>query len=256
MSSWQPQAYLRFGKERTQPSIDLVSRIELAAPARILDVGCGPGNSTAVLRGRWPGAPIPGLDNSPDMIAKARGDYPAGTWVLSDFQEWKPNGTYDLVFANATIHWIPDHERLIPRMFDMLAPGGALAAQVPAIQDSPVHQAARRRSRTEEWRDMLAESEEALTYHSEAFYYEHLSSRSDRVELWHTVYYHVMDRHQDIIDWYSSSGLKAYLSLMPTEADRQRFKEQVMHDCSASYPALWNGKILFPFKRLFMLAYR
>lgn len=166
------------------------------------------------------------------MIDAARVDDPAGDWVVADYRSWTPDTRYDLVFSNAALHWIPRHEELIPRLFSMTAAGGAVAAQVPAIIDSPVHRAARR----------AAEN-------------EHLSKQSRRVELWHTIYYHVMRSHQEIIQWYASTGLKVYLSRIPTEQQRQRFTQQVLAGCAADYPVADDGTILFPFKRLFMIAY-
>jgi len=252
---WQPAVYLKFGRERTQPSVDLASRVELDRVERIVDVGCGPGNSTAVLRARWPCAHVTGMDSSPEMIERARADYPQGEWTVADIREWNGDPGFQVVFSNATLHWIPDHASLIPRLFGLVAPGGVVAAQVPAIHDSPVHQAARRVSESEKWSPVLSGSAETLTYHPESFYYEHLSRHSSRVELWHTIYYHIMGSHQEIIEWYSSSGLKAYLSRLASEAEKARFKQEVLAACRGDYPALPDGKILFPFKRLFMVAY-
>jgi trans-aconitate 2-methyltransferase len=255
-TDWQPTDYLKFGKERTQPSVDLVSRIALPDARRILDIGCGPGNSTAVLRSRWPKAELTGIDSSPEMIEKAKSDHASGKWVVADYRNWDAGETYDLVFSNATIHWIPDHERLFAKMFAMTSNGGAVAAQVPSVQDSAVHQAARRLSQTDEWREILAANESALTYHPATYYYQLLSKLSRQVELWHTTYYHIMESHEQIIEWYSSTGLKAYLSLIPGDEGKQRFKREVLEASAESYPALEDGKIMFPFKRLFMLAYK
>jgi len=256
MADWQPASYLMFGRERTQPAIDLVSRIEASRVERILDVGCGPGNSTSVLRSRWPNAIITGIDSSPEMIAKARASYPGGRWVLADFLHWKPGGKYNILFSNATLHWLPNHEALIPILFQMVDESGVLAIQIPAINDSPVHQAARHIAEKDEWKETLAGCGDALTCHPEAFYYQHLSEHSRRVELWHTIYYHIMNDHQHIMQWYSSTGLKVYLSRLSQDSRKERFKSQVLEACSGNYPVLHNGKILFPFKRLFMIAYR
>jgi len=252
---WQPAAYLKFGRERTQPSVDLASRIELDRVARILDVGCGPGNSTAVLRARWPAARVTGMDSSPEMIERARADYPQGEWTVADIREWRGDSRFQVVFSNATLHWIPDHENLIPRLFELASPGGVVAAQMPVIHESPVHRAARQVSESERWASTLSGSAETLTCHAEGFYYDHLSRHSSRVELWHTIYYHIMGSHEEIIEWYSSSGLKAYLSRLSSEDEKARFKREVLAACRDDYPGLADGKILFPFKRLFMVAY-
>ncbi len=154
-TAWDPGQYLKFKDERTRPSIDLAARLDLASPASILDVGCGPGNSTEVLRDRWPAARITGLDSSTDMIERARAAHDWGDWVCADAARLGESGdrrTWDIVFSNATLQWIPDHERLIPRLFGLVNRGGALAVQVPAnarISPAPVAGADRGRSTVE-----------------------------------------------------------------------------------------------------------
>jgi trans-aconitate 2-methyltransferase len=119
----------------------LISRINLEKPATILDLGCGPGNSTAALRRRWPDAKVTGLDNSPEMIAAACQDFPGGEWILADVATFQPAAQSDLIFANATLQWLHHHETLVPRLFSFVKPGGALAVQVPANGDSPLAKA-------------------------------------------------------------------------------------------------------------------
>jgi len=132
MPTWDSTQYLRFAHERTQPSVDLAARIALAAPARIIDLGCGPGNSTAVVARRFPAATVAGLDSSPAMLATARKDFPEQTWLESGIAEWAKENTerFDLVFSNAALHWVPDHATLIPRLFAAVAPG---VAHVPDL---------------------------------------------------------------------------------------------------------------------------
>ena len=135
MPKWDAGQYLKFGNERTQPAIDLLHRVDLGTPSRIMDLGCGPGNSTEVLRARWPGAGIFGLDSSPEMIAAARKAYPEGTWEVGDAASWKADQPFDLVFANAMLHWLPDHARVCRSWMEQVAPEGALAVQMPAHYD-------------------------------------------------------------------------------------------------------------------------
>src|SRR5476651_2000671 len=117
MPTWNADLYLQYANERTQPSIDLTTRIQLENPRQVIDLGCGPGNSTAVVRGRWPAANIVGLDHSPDMIAKARADFPDDSWELAEIPAWRPDRKFELVFSNAALHWVPDHAALIPHLF-------------------------------------------------------------------------------------------------------------------------------------------
>ena len=272
MGKWDPDSYLRFERERTQPSYDLVSRIEGLDPATIIDIGCGPGNSTRVLRERWPTARIAGLDNSPEMIDKARTAYPQGTWILADAATWRPDESahpagctdpagcthpqrYDLVFSNAALQWIPNHELLLRSLFALVRPQGALAVQVPANNESPLYRAVARVSRRPEWREWTAGCEEMLTYHPAGFYYDQLTALSGRVSVWQTTYHHVMADHGGMIDWYASTGMRCYLERLPGDAERKAFRAQVLEECRADYPQQQDGKVLFPFRRLFFIAY-
>ncbi len=255
MASWNPALYLKYEDERTQPSRDLVARIGIAAPARVVDIGCGPGNSTRILHERWPSADIVGLDSSPEMITRARQAYPEGNWLLADAAKWESDVKYDIVFSNATLQWIPGHETLLKRLFDHVNEDGALAVQIPANADSPLHQAMLQVARRTEWAGALARNIRALGYYDTGFYYDQLSALSNRVALWHTIYYHVMADHQDLIDWYASTGMRPYLEQLATDNERRAFQAQVRETCRPGYPAQQDGKILFPFKRLFFIAY-
>ena len=129
---------MKFSSERTQPSVDLTARIAIPDPGRIIDLGCGPGNSTAVLRQRWPKADITGLDSSSDMIAAASGSYPHHEWLIGDIAAWSAEIPFDVVFSNAALQWVPNHDVLFPHLFAQVASGGALAVQMPcALQLSP-----------------------------------------------------------------------------------------------------------------------
>src|SRR5262245_37871019 len=139
MTAWNPNHYLQFADERTRPAYDLAARIPVANPKRVVDLGCGPGNSTAVLRQRWPDAVVIGVDSSAEMLAAARTAHPAGTWVLGDAATWTAAEPVDVVFSNALLHWVPDHGTVVPHLFRQLAPGGCLAFQMTAHFDSPVH---------------------------------------------------------------------------------------------------------------------
>ncbi|MBN2462698.1 MAG: methyltransferase domain-containing protein [Dehalococcoidia bacterium] len=141
MNDWNPQQYLKFKSERTQPSIDLVARIMVNDPETIIDIGCGPGNSTQILRRRWPNADIVGLDSSQKMIEKAREDYPSQKWMVGDAADLGTNQKYDIVFSNATLQWVPDHDVLIPRLFNRVNKNGVMAVQVPANNESAIHKA-------------------------------------------------------------------------------------------------------------------
>jgi trans-aconitate 2-methyltransferase len=255
MSSWNPDLYLQFKEERTQPARDLSARIVVEKPKDIVDLGCGPGNSTQVLRDRWPGANILGVDYSYEMIEKANTSCPNGQWLRADLRDWNPEDSWNIVFSNATLQWIPDHRRLIPRVFSLVRPTGVLAVQLPANQDAPLHRALLEVARRNEWKDLTSGCEDLITYHEPGFYYDILSALSPRVFLWKTAYYHVLQNHQGLIEWYSSTGMKTYLDRLPEEKQKVSFRRQVLEACRASYPVQKDGRILYPFERLFFLAY-
>lgn len=256
MPAWNAELYLQYANERTQPSIDLAARIQLAQPKRIVDLGCGPGNSTKVLRSRWPESEIVGLDNSAEMIAKARAEFPHARWELGEIATWQPAQSFDLVFSNAALHWVPDHAALIPRLFSQVVSGGALAVQMPAHLESPVHRAILEIADNSEWRAQTAAARGMVRVESPEFYYDVLCRQAARIELWVTVYQHVMNGPEGIVDWIRGTGLRPFLQALSTDDQRTRFAGKLLERVSADYPHRADGKIIFPFRRLFFVAYR
>jgi trans-aconitate 2-methyltransferase len=257
MPQWNPDAYLKYQDERTQPSYDLAARVEVVNPANIVDIGCGPGNSTRVLRERWPEARITGLDSSPEMLESAVKIYPKERWVRADAATWKPAERFDLVFSNAALQWIPEHHELLPRLFGLVNPtGGALAFQVPANTGSPLHQAVLKVARQGAWASRLEGASHDLNYHEPDFYYDMLAPTSKRLVIWQTQYYHVMPNHQGLVDWYAGTGMRPYLERLGSEDERQSFQRKVLEEYRPFYPEHQEHKILFPFNRLFVIAYR
>jgi len=256
MSAWDVDLYLKFSSERTQPAIDLVSRVNLANPARIVDVGCGPGNSTAILRQRWPNARVAGLDNSPDMIGAARLSDPEQEWILADAGAWQADAPCDLVFSNAALQWVPDHERLIPRLFGQVAPGGALAFQIPARAYSQIHQLILEVANEPEWAQRMDAARQGFTQERAGFYYDLLSDKAARLDIWKTEYCHVMQNHDAIIEWTAGTAVRPFLEALESEEQRGRFLRLLTGRVVQAYPPQRDGKILFPFRRLFVVAYR
>ena len=255
MPTWDPQVYLQFATERTQPTVDLISRIRLANPARIVDVGCGPGNSTAMLRQRWPEASIIGLDNSPEMLAAARRSYPSEDWLLADAATWRADEPFDLVFSNAALQWLPDHANLFPRLMAQVAPGGALAIQVPAHHRSPLHLVTIEVAEAGAWRHLMDRPRQALTHEAPAFYYRALRPHAAQIDIWETEYYHIVDSARDIVTWFRGTGLRPFLEALETDEQRHDFEQQVLAGYTEAYPSQPDGRVLFPFRRLFMVAY-
>lgn len=256
MTTWNPQLYLQFGSERTQPSIDLANRIAIAQPQRVVDVGCGPGNSTAVLRQRWPDAEVMGFDSSPEMIAAAKAQHPEGTWLLADAITWSAEQPFDVVFSNAALQWLPDHATLFPHLFTQVAPGGALAVQIPTHERSAIHQRMQALANESRWRQRMAANRRVLTIEQPPFYYNLLQSLASRLDLWETIYYHVLESSDAIVEWFRSTGLRPYLEALQSAEQREEFLAELRAGVAQDYPQQSDGRVLLPFKRLFMVAYR
>ena len=253
-TDWNPALYLKFDKERIQPSIDLVSRIDVSNPHKIIDIGCGPGNSTQILVQRWPDATIVGADNSPAMIKKASNDYPNQKWLLFDAGKDDIDEKFDIVFSNATIQWIPNHNKLIQRFSGLLNDEGILAVQVPLFFDMALGKSIAEIAEQPKWKAASKGVKELFTIHNASYYYEHLSTYFRRIDIWVTDYYHVMESQVAILEMIRSTGLKPYLERIASDTDKKEFETLILNKIIQDYPSQSNGKALFPFKRLFFLA--
>jgi trans-aconitate 2-methyltransferase len=254
---WDPDHYLKFKNERTQPSIDLVSRISIEySPENIVDIGCGPGNSSRVLSQRWPVANIVGVDNSAAMIEKAQNDYPDQKWILADALDFEPAAKFDIVFSNATIQWIPNHERLFDKLTGLLSPRGAIAIQLPRFRDMVLGRIIHSVSRRKEWEKETDGCSELFTCHDVSRYYDLLATTVKSMDMWETDYVHVMPSPAAIVDWIKGSGMRPYLDRIDNENRKKNFELEVLDEITKSYPAQRDGKVLFPFKRLFFIGYK
>lgn len=258
MPTWNSEQYLKFGRERTQPAIDLAARVRVATPRRVIDLGCGPGNSTGVLAERWPGAAVTGLDNSAAMLAAARRDFPALQWCEGDIATWHaaPGEEFDVVFSNAALQWVPDHRRTLPRLLAAVAPGGALAVQMPASPDAAAHRLMRELAASPSWRPHFASPPREWHVHPPEFYYDVLSPHARQLELWTTDYYHILENLDGVIEWYRGSGLRPWLDALPDEAARTAFLGAYRARLVPYFPTREDGRVLFPFRRLFVIASR
>lgn len=255
MSSWNPKDYLQFERERTLPCHDLVERIELSSPFRIADLGCGPGNSTAVLAERWPEASLVGIDNSPEMLKISRETQIKAEWLQVDIRNWNPTSLYDLIFSNAALQWIPDHETEIVRLFNMVSEGGALAFQIPTHIDL-WYSVLEKVVLNPKWVDRFHKFSSGFYTHKLDFYYDLLSQRSKKIGLWETEYYHVLPDPEAIVEWTKATGVRPFLNRLSDQKTRDEFITQYTHEIARTYPKQRDGKVLFPFLRRFVIAYR
>ncbi len=251
---WNPELYLKFNKERIQPSIDLVSRINYDQPKKIIDIGCGPGNSTQILVQKWPDAQIIGIDNSPAMIEKAKKDFPLQEWKLIDAGKEKIDGKFDIVFSNAAIQWIPNHNILIEKFHHLLNKDGQVAVQIPLFWDMPLGKAIADIAENSQWAKLTKNILGTLTIHNHSYYYNQLSSFFNFIEMWKTDYFHIMESHNSILEMIKSTGLKPFIEVLKNKDDKEKFENLVLENIKKEYLQQLNGKVLFPFKRLFFIA--
>lgn len=251
MPTWNADQYLRFADERRRPCRDLVNSISIRNAAQIMDLGCGPGNSTSVLADRWPDANLAGLDNSQSMIDTARQSRPDGQWIVRDISEWANNNEsqFDLVFSNAALQWVPDHESLFPGLMKRVSPGGALAVQVPANMEALPHRLMRELA-------PAGISPRVWHVHEASFYYDVLTTEAARVDIWKTEYQHILPNAEAVVEWYKGSGLRPFLEAIHSESARTRFLEEYTSRIREAYRPRPDGAVLFPFLRLFIVAYR
>jgi trans-aconitate 2-methyltransferase len=254
---WDPDSYLKFRNERRQPSVDLVTRISKDFyPRKIIDIGCGPGNSSEVLAERWPTASVVGIDTSEDMIKKARKDYPNQEWIIADASTYNPNEKFDLVFSNATIQWIPDHTKLLGKFHAFLSDNGILAIQIPLFWDMYAGKAIREICGDNRWKSQTDKIPDLFTIHDYPFYYDLLSHLFKASELWETFYMHILESHLSILEMIRSTGLKPFLDILDNVQDKCVFETEVLKKIKRDYPVQANGKVIFPFKRLFFIGYK
>lgn len=256
MSDWNPNLYMQFRSERTQPSIDLIAKIKSVEPRSIIDIGCGPGNSTKELVNRWPKAKITGLDSSSAMIKKAEQDYPNQEWIVADALDYEPASEYDIVFSNAVIQWIPDHENLLKKFYGILSGNGLVAIQIPLFWDMPLGKIINETADDNRWKEKLEGISDLFTMHNYSFYYDHLSNLFDSIDIWETHYFHILDSQIAILEMMRSTGMKPYLDKLDKNLDKEKFEKKVLIGIEKAYPKQKNGKVLLPFKRLFFIGYK
>lgn len=250
---------MTFGEQRTRPSYDLTQRVPVSEPKTIIDLGCGPGNSANVCALRWPDAKIVGLDSSQEMIEAARRAYPQREWQLASIDEWAATDAerFDVVFSNAALQWVPKHDLLFPRLFSRVAPGGALAVQMPGNYHSNPHRIAREMAASERWRRWFHTGRAREWFvHEVDFYYSALAPVAAQMDIWTTEYIHVMQDVNGIVQWYKSTGLRPYLDAITDEPERERFLDEYRERLQPHFPASPAGGVLFPFRRIFIVAAR
>jgi trans-aconitate 2-methyltransferase len=254
--NWSARQYLKFEDERTRPPRDLLTQVPLQSPHRVIDLGCGPGNSTELLITRYPQADVVGVDSSSDMLRQARERLPYCTFAEADLSTWVPPEGTDLLFANAVFQWVPDHPAVLRRLLEQLPEGGVLALQMPDNTDEPALALMREVAKTGPWAaevGLAAAARDDLP--TPAAYYDLLKPLCAHLDIWHTVYNHVMAGPDAIVEWFRGSALRPFLSVLNTDM-RRGFVAEYSERIARAYPARFDDHVLLRFPRLFIVAIR
>ena len=251
--SWDPQQYSRFAGQRLRPALDLIARIPLEHPRDVVDLGCGTGNVTRILCGRWPQARIVGIDGSPQMLAEAKMAQPGIVWEQSDLAAWSPVARFDLVFSNAALHWLDDHPALFLRLCGNVAEGGVLAVQIPRNFGAPSHSLMHELAASPPWCDVLGKLLGSQPVLAPEAYYDLLAPRVSSLDIWETEYLQVLEGENPVAEWTKGTWLAPLLAALAPQA-RSVFEAEYRRQVARAYPRRADGKTLFPFRRLFIVA--
>ncbi|MGH7100996.1 MAG: methyltransferase domain-containing protein [Acetobacteraceae bacterium] len=250
---WDPAQYLRFGSERLRPALDLLARIPLGQPAHVVDLGCGAGNVTAILKERWPKADILGVDGSDAMLARAGETAPGCRFAAADIAGFVPDRQPDVIFSNAALHWLADHRRLFPRLISLLAPGGVLAVQMPAMDQAPFRILQQEVAHSGSWAGALSGIGRVRPILDRTDYWDLLRPLAHSVDLWETTYLHVLTGPDAVLQWATGTSLRPYLAALEEPA-RSAFREAYRSALRPHYPEREDGTTFLSFRRLFLLA--
>jgi trans-aconitate 2-methyltransferase len=255
--SWSAAQYSKFEDERSRPARDLLARVPNRTVANAVDIGCGPGNSTELLKRRIPDAIISGIDSSADMIEAARQRLPGIRFDIEDIAHWQGRGAaFGVILANAVLQWVPDHAALFPALLAKLAPGGSLAVQMPHTLEEPASRLMREIASDGPWAPKLAGvASTRVIRHSADWYYRLLREGGTTVDIWQTTYFHPLAGAGAVVEWFKGSGLRPYLE--PLDApERSKFLTRYEAAVAQAYPTQPDGTLLLPFPRLFFIATR
>jgi trans-aconitate 2-methyltransferase len=250
--TWDPERYLAYADERARPFADLLARVGAIEADRVVDLGCGPGNLSALLAQRWPGADVLGLDSSPQMVARARESGPPGVrFEVADLRGWESDRPVDVLVSNATLQWVPGHLDLLPRLVAQVVAGGWLAFQVPGNFAAPSHALLRQLASDARFRGYVG-GVASPDAHGPEVYLETLLDLGCRVDAWETTYLHLLQAEDPVFTWVSGTGARPVLQALP-EDSRRDFETEYKRLLRDAYPPGRHGTVL-PFRRVFVVA--
>jgi trans-aconitate 2-methyltransferase len=258
-TSWNPEQYQKFQDFRLRPAIELLDRIPLESPRVIYDLGCGTGNVTRIIADRWSSAKVYGLDSSMEMLGKAQTEHGGIHWIKTDINTWIPDETPDLIYSNATLHWVEGHHDFFPRLARYVRRGGCLAFQMPLSWDAVSHRLMReiladcdgagRSLGTQEFRQAVTRKR----VKDPEFYYDLLAGCVSSIDIWATEYLHKLEGEDPVLEWVKGTSLRPVLKGLP-ENELEIFLAEYRRRLGDAYPQMPDGRTLYPFKRLFIVA--
>jgi len=258
--AWDPTLYLKFGDERLRPGFDLLGRIGELPEGPLYELGCGTGVHARAMIARWRERVLTAIDRSPEMLAKAAAEPSAIRWVEADIAQWSASERGALIFSNATLQWLAEHDRLFPHLMRQVVPGGVLAVQMPRNFDQPSHILMRETAVDGPWAAALAPVLAGATVlcadpvATPEHYYDLLAPLAQGgLDFWETEYLHVLEGEDPVLDWVSATALRPVLEAL-SPADRAAFRAAYGVKLRRAYPRRNDGKTLLPFRRLFLIA--
>ena len=254
VSTWDPDQYLKFYGPRIRPALDLLTQVDMDSPKTVYDLGCGPGNLTEFIQQRWPVADVIGVDASETMLARARDLHPDKTWIKADLADWEPDAEADVFLSNAVFQWLNDHDTLLPGLVASVRAGGIFAFQLPRNWNAPSHAIIQELVAASPSRELLKPLLLDDPVHPPDYYYDLLRPHVSTIDIWETEYLQILDGENAVAEWIKGSTLKPLLDAL--EDDAVAFYEQYVAHVACSYPQRSDGKTLYPFRRLFVVARR
>jgi trans-aconitate 2-methyltransferase len=251
--AWNPQQYLTFEDHRLRPAVDLLGGIPLEVPKTVVDLGCGTGNVTRIIQERWPSAKVVGLDSSTEMLKNAREADSKIQWQQKAIADWQPKQKVDVIYSNASLHWLGGHETLFPRLMSYLKLGGYLAVQMPGNFSAPTHTLVYEAARSGPWKERLEPLIKPPPVMDPTDYYRILVPYSEQLDIWETTYIQALEGENPVAEWTKGTWLKPFLDALE-EPEKAQFEAQYRRRILQAYPPGLNGKTLLPFRRIFVVA--
>ena len=258
-TNWDPDQYLTYSNHRMRPALELLDRIPLASPKVVYDLGCGTGHMARIFAESWPSARVFGLDNSKDMLGKAAAEPGNVRWLEADIRNWRPGAPADLIYSNAALQWVEDHSELFPRLVGFLAPGGYLAVQMPLSWDAPSHRLMRETlangglDGTALGTAALRQAMAVQWVENAEVYYDMLAGCTNNLDIWQVEYLQILEGKDPVLEWVKGTGLRPILSGLD-DKEREVFLEEYTRRMRVAYPVRDDGRTLYPFRRLFIVA--